>query len=162
MGLPKKVAVLMGGPGSERDVSLATGKGVAKALRSLGLETIEVDVRGEDFDLPDGVDCGFIAVHGTFGEDGQIQRILEKRGVAYTGEGAAESELAFNKIATKERLHEHGVPTPEWEVIGHGQRPSMSLPFVIKAPREGSTVGVYIIKSADKVDSSLQDVAKYD
>jgi D-alanine-D-alanine ligase len=162
VGLPEKVAVLMGGPGSEREVSLATGKGVSKALRSLGLEVTDVDVRNENFELPGGTELAFIAIHGTFGEDGQVQRILEKRGVAYTGEGAAESEMAFNKISTKERFQQHGIPTPEWEVIRQGARPTMSLPFVVKAPRQGSTVGVYIIKSADKVGPSLEDAASYD
>ncbi len=94
----------MGGPGSERDVSMATGRGVAKALRSLGAEVVEVDVRDENFELPDKVDLAFIALHGTFGEDGQVQRILEERGVAYTGEGVAESELAFDKIRIERKV----------------------------------------------------------
>ena len=89
--LPKKIAVLMGGPGSERAVSLATGRGVAKALRSLGAEVVEIDVRDENFQLPDDVDLAFITIHGTFGEDGEIQRILERRGIAYTGEGVTAS-----------------------------------------------------------------------
>ena len=89
----RKIAVLMGGPGSERDVSLATGKGVAKALRTLGADVTEVDVRDENFALPEGVELAFIALHGTFGEDGQVQKILEGRGVPYTGEGVVESEL---------------------------------------------------------------------
>src|SRR5439155_1627832 len=71
--LPKKIAVLMGGPGSEREVSLAVGRGVAKALQSLGDEVIEVDVRKEDIQLPNDVDLAFNTIHGTFGEDGQIQ-----------------------------------------------------------------------------------------
>ena len=74
--LPKRIAVLMGGPGSEHDVSLATGRGVAKALRSLGAEVSEVNVRDENFDLPARTEIAFIAIHGTFGEDGQLQRIL--------------------------------------------------------------------------------------
>src|SRR5215467_12197573 len=94
-GLPKKIAVLMGGPGSEREVSLATGRGVAKAMRSLGAEVVEVDVRDENFEVPGDVDLAFITIHGTFGEDGQIQKILERRGIPYTGEGASQSELAF-------------------------------------------------------------------
>src|ERR1051325_11550627 len=88
MSLPKKIAVLMGGPGSERDVSLATARGVAKALRSLGAEVVEVDVRDEKFQLPQDVDLAFITIHGTFGEDGQIQKILEQRGIPYTGDGS--------------------------------------------------------------------------
>ena len=74
--LPKKIAVLMGGPGSERDVSLATGRGIAKALRSLDAEVLDVDVHDENFQLPHDVDLAFIALHGTFGEDGQVQKIL--------------------------------------------------------------------------------------
>ncbi len=65
--LPKKIAVLMGGPGSERDVSLATGQGVSRALRSLGAEVAEIDVRDENFQLPSDVDLAFLTIHGTFG-----------------------------------------------------------------------------------------------
>jgi D-alanine-D-alanine ligase len=162
LDVPNKIAVLMGGPGSERDVSLATGKGVAKALRSRGADVTEVDVRDENFPLPDGVELAFIALHGTFGEDGQVQQILENRGVAYTGEGVKESELAFNKIRSKERFREHDITTPEWEVILAGQGPRMKVPFVLKAPRQGSTVGVYIIKSAAEIEPALKDAAKYD
>ena len=87
----KKIAVLKGGPGSERVVSLATGTGVGKALRSLGAIVTEVDVENDDFALPNDIELAFIALHGTFGEDGQVQQILEDRGVPYTGEGVAES-----------------------------------------------------------------------
>jgi D-alanine-D-alanine ligase len=160
--LPKKVAVLKGGPGSERDVSLATGAGVAKALRSLGCDVTEVDVRGSEFALPSDTEFAFIALHGTFGEDGQVQQILEDRGVRYTGEGVEESRLAFDKIRSKELFREHRVPTPGWEIIGSGDRPSMALPYVIKAPRQGSTVGVYIVKMEAEVDDALTNAAKYD
>src|SRR5207244_7302447 len=79
--IPQKIAVLMGGPGSERDVSLATGRGVSKALRSLGAEVVDVDVRDENFELPDNVDLAFIALHGTFGKEGQVQKILADRDI---------------------------------------------------------------------------------
>src|SRR2546421_3800894 len=102
--LPKKIAVLMGGPGSEREVSLATGRGVAKALRSLGAEVVEVDVRDENFELSAEVDLAFLTIHGTFGEDGQLQKILEQRGVRYTGDGVEESAIAFDKIRSKEKF----------------------------------------------------------
>ena len=72
----------MGGPGSERDVSLATGRGVSKALRSVGIEVVDVDVRDENFPLPRDVNVAFNCIHGTFGEDGQLQEILEERGVS--------------------------------------------------------------------------------
>lgn len=160
--LPKKIAVLMGGPGSERDVSLATGRGVAKALRSLGTEVSEIDVRGPDFEMSDDVEMAFVAVHGTFGEDGQLQRILEERGVPYTGEGMRESETAFDKISSKERFDAAGVATPEWEIIKAGERPTLSLPFVIKAPKQGSTVGVYIVRTDAELEHALTEAAKYD
>ena len=110
--LPKKIAVLMGGPSAEREVSLATGRGISKALRSLGADVVDVDVRDAKFELPRDVEFAFIALHGTFGEDGQVQQILEERGVAYTGEGVDGSQLAFDKIRSKEKFREHGVRTP--------------------------------------------------
>lgn len=160
--LPKKIAVLMGGPGSERAVSLATGRGVATALRSLGVEVTEVDVRGADFVLPDDVEVAFIAIHGTFGEDGEVQQILENRGVAYTGEGVTESQIAFDKIASKEKFDAQNVPTPAWEIIHAGEKPSLSLPLVIKAPKQGSTVGIYIVKDEAALVAALEDGVKYD
>jgi D-alanine-D-alanine ligase len=159
--LPKKIAVLMGGPGSERDVSLATGRGVSKALRSLGAEVAEIDVRDENFQLPDDVDLAFLTIHGTFGEDGQLQRILERRGIAYTGDDVSGSETAFDKIRSKEKFREHGVITPQWEVIHPGKRPTLPLPIVVKPPREGSTVGVVIVKSEGDIQSAISEAAKY-
>ncbi len=157
----KKISVLMGGPGSERKVSLATGSGVANALRKLGADVTEVDVSGADFVLAADVELAFNAIHGTFGEDGQVQRILESRGVKYTGEGVAGSELAIDKIASKQRFVERGVPTPAFEVLAGEARPTLKLPFVIKAPCEGSSVGVYIVRTAGEVDSSLAEARKY-
>ncbi|MEP7070920.1 MAG: D-alanine--D-alanine ligase [Verrucomicrobiota bacterium] len=160
--IPKKIAVLMGGPGSERDVSLATGRGVAKALRSLDCEVQEVDVRDENFEFPAGTELAFITIHGTFGEDGQIQRILETRGVPYTGDGVRASEIAFDKIESKKRFEDAGVTTPEWEVIMAGQRPTLPLPLVIKAPRQGSTVGIYIVKTIEELDTALKKAVEFD
>jgi D-alanine-D-alanine ligase len=160
--LPKKIAVLMGGPGSERDVSLATGRGVSKALRSLGVEVVDVDVRDENFALPKDVDLAFITIHGTFGEDGELQKILEERGVPYTGDGVEASRTAFDKILSKERFREHNIVTPEWEVLEAGNRPTISVPLVVKPARQGSTVGVVIVKSAGELDAALTEAGKYD
>jgi D-alanine-D-alanine ligase len=157
----RRIAVLMGGPGSERPVSLASGKGVATALRSLGAEVWEVDVRDAGFVVPEGVGLAFNVIHGTFGEDGQLQRILEARGISYTGEGVAGSELAIDKIATKRRLVEQGVPTPAFEVLRAGERPTLPLPFVLKAPKEGSSVGVYIVREPGEVEARLAEVRGY-
>jgi D-alanine-D-alanine ligase len=160
--IPEKIAVLMGGPGSEREVSLATGRGVSNALRSLGAEVVDVDVRDENFELSHDVDLAFLTIHGTFGEDGQLQQILEDRGVAYTGDGIEESRIAFDKILSKERFRENNVTTPYWQVVKSGQRPTIPLPIVVKPPRQGSTVGVVIVKNARELDSAVVEAAKYD
>jgi D-alanine-D-alanine ligase len=160
--LPKKIAVLMGGPGSERDVSLATGRGVSEALRSLGAEVVEVDVHDENFVFPKDVDLAFITIHGTFGEDGRLQEILEERGVPYTGDGVEASRAAFDKILSKEKFREHNVLTPEWEVIEVGKRPTISIPLVVKPARQGSTVGVVIVKNARELDAAMAEAGKYD
>jgi len=158
----KKIAVLKGGPGSERAVSFATGAGVAEALHSLGAIVTEVDVENTDIVLPDDIDVAFIAIHGTFGEDGQLQQILEDRGICYTGEGVEASRLAFDKIPSKQRFTQHGVATPQWEVIRANRQPNLPLPYVIKAPRQGSTVGVYIVKAESEVAPVLAEAATYD
>ena len=161
-GLPKKIAVLMGGPGSERDVSLATAQGVSKALRSLGIDVVAVDVRDENFQLPNDVNLAFNCIHGTFGEDGQLQKILEDRGVPYTGDGVEENRAAFDKILSKQKFRKHNVVTPEWEVIDVGERPKISLPLVLKPPCQGSTVGVVIVKKESELDSAMKEAGKYD
>jgi D-alanine-D-alanine ligase len=160
--LPKRIAVLMGGPGSERDVSLATGRGVSKALRSLGAKVVDVDVHDENFALPKDVDLAFNTIHGTFGEDGQLQKILEERGVPYTGDGVEASRAAFDKILSKAKFREHNVVTPEWELVEVGQRPTISVPLVVKPTRQGSTVGVVIVKNASELDSAMTEAGKYD
>ncbi len=160
--LSKKIAILMGGPGSEREVSLATGRGVSKALRSLGAEVVEIDVRNEHFQLPGDIDLAFNTIHGTFGEDGQLQKILEDRGVPYTGDGVEGSRNAFDKIRSKEKFLQHNIPTPESEVIDAGRRPKMSVPLVVKPARQGSTVGVVIVKNEEELDKAMTEAGKYD
>lgn len=160
----KRIAVLKGGPGSERAVSLASAGAIAAALRELGAEAVEVDVEGPGFALPGGdasFDIAFNNIHGTYGEDGQLQRELEERGVRYTGEGIAGSELAFDKILSKERLVAAGVATPASQVVGAGELPTMPLPYVIKAPREGSSVGIFIVKEQSEVAPAVENAAKF-
>ena len=157
----RKVAVLMGGPGSERQVSLKSGEGVIGALRSLGAIVTAVDVTDATFVLPPDTELAFNVIHGTFGEDGQVQRELERRKVAYTGEGVVGSELAIDKIATKQRLIERGVPTAQFEILHDGARPTLALPFVLKAPKEGSSVGIFIVKDASELEQSLADAWKF-
>lgn len=153
----KKVALLAGGPGKEREVSLRSGMAVANALRSLGAAVTEIDVRGPGFQIPAGTELAYNMIHGTFGEDGGIQAILDARGIAYTGEGAERSRLAFDKIATKRRFDEAAVPNAKWEILGPGQRPCLPCPMVIKPPREGSSVGVHIVTDPAQINFALSD-----
>ena len=157
-----KIAVLEGGPGTEREVSLRSGLNVARWLREAGAaEVVEIDVRDEHFVLSPDVHLVFNSIHGTFGEDGAIQRVLEARGIPYTGEGVRGSELAFDKILSKRRFAERGVATPTYEVIAKNQDPTFPLPMVIKAPREGSSVGVHLVRERADIAVAIQDVAQY-
>jgi D-alanine-D-alanine ligase len=155
----KKIVVLMGGPGAERDVSLASGKAVVKALNGLGLDAVALDVTGHTVELPPGTDLAFNTIHGTFGEDGELQDILEKLGVPYTGAGSASSKLAIHKSRAKEKFLAAGVPTARSETISlrPGEVPVLTIeaPLVIKPPLEGSSVGIQIVKSPDGVAAAL-------
>lgn len=153
----RKLAVLKGGPGSERDVSLRSGASVAAALRAAGAEVTEIEVTGTDVEIPEGTELVFNLIHGTFGEDGHLQRILDERGIPYTGEGAEESRVAFDKILTKKSLQRAGVPTPRSEILKAGDQPTIPLPIVIKAPCQGSSVGVHLIHEARGIDAAIAD-----
>ena len=154
----------MGGPGSERAVSLASGNAVVKALLGLGLDAVPVDITSPNIDLPEGVDLAFNVIHGTFGEDGQLQDALEKIGVPYTGAGSASSKLAIHKSLAKERFLAAGVPTARSETLSltPGQLPSLTIkaPLVIKPPLEGSSVGIQIVKSQNEVAGALLKAAE--
>lgn len=158
-----KIAVLAGGPGSEREVSLASAKGVAGALRGKVGSVTLVDVKGPDFELPEATDVAVNVIHGTFGEDGDLQAELERRGVPYTGAREASSRLAFDKIASKERFRKAGVQTPgEWILRASEAKPeSVTFPCVVKPPREGSSVGVHILKSEGEWPAAVEDVRRY-
>ncbi len=158
----KKIVVLIGGPGSEREVSLRSGECVARGISQAGAEVVmQVDVRDENFVLPPDVDLVFNMIHGTFGEDGRLQQVLEDRGVPYTGEGAEESRVTFDKILSKQQFAAKGVRTPEYEVIRPGESPSLSLPLVVKAAREGSSVGVYLVREESELAPALSEVVAF-
>lgn len=134
--------MLKGGPSAEREVSLASGAAVAKALRESGYDVAEIDVTSESLDLPSAVEAVFIALHGTFGEDGGVQRILEKRKIPFTGSGSKSSALSFDKVASKQRFEAQAVATPRYEILMRGQPRTMPTPCVVKPPRQGSSIGV--------------------
>ncbi|MEJ6572739.1 MAG: D-alanine--D-alanine ligase [Akkermansiaceae bacterium] len=158
------IAVLMGGPGSEREVSLASGNAVLEALKGEALNAVSVDVAGKTIDLPEGTGLCFNAIHGTFGEDGELQTILEEMKMPYTGAGIESSQVAFDKVASKEIFVAHNVPTPASEIINCSdgvKLPEMPLPYVVKPPREGSSVGVHIVHNEAEAMVAMEDAAKY-
>lgn len=155
------VAVLMGGPGAEREVSLRSGAAVTRALASRGARVTEVDVTGPEFAVPADCALAFNMIHGTFGEDGQIQQILENRGIAYTGEGVEGSRIAFDKILSKQKFAAAGVPTAAWRVVRRGETPQIPAPCVVKAPRQGSSVGVHILKDLSGLGAALDDCFQF-
>jgi len=147
----------MGGPSSERDVSLRSGAAVAKALRERGYDVVEVDLKTSAVDIPSGVEAVFVALHGEFGEDGSVQAILRERKVPYTGSGPEASELAFDKVLSKKVFSDHGIPTPRYEILGPGQRRTLPLPVVVKPVREGSSIGVHIVTEESQWLASYSD-----
>lgn len=146
---PLRITVLMGGPSAERDVSLNTGEAIARALESLGHRVRRADIRPEDLSsLDDPADVYFVALHGTWGEDGQLQAILEERGVRYTGCDAGASALAIDKVRTKRRFIEAGIPTAPFEHVTPANVEAVAagfeVPAVVKPVAEGSSVGCVI------------------
>jgi D-alanine-D-alanine ligase len=159
--LPKKIAVLKGGLSAERDVSLRSGAAAAEALRTGGFDVTEVTVEGSDFTVPAGTELAFLALHGTFGEDGQVQDILEARGVPYTGANAQVSRIAFDKEKTKEKFRAAGVPTPEGQLVGSVDEVTLSLPLFVKPNEQGSSVGTHPATTREELAAALADALKF-
>jgi len=159
---PHRIAVLKGGPSAERDVSLRSGAAAAEALRQAGYEVGEVTVDDDGFVVPDGTDLAFLALHGTFGEDGQVQEILAARGIPYTGASAEVSRIAFDKEKTKEKLRRYGVPTPEGQLVRRLEEITLPLPVFIKPNAQGSSVGTHPATTREELTSALAAALKFD
>ena len=157
-----KIALLMGGPGSERDVSIASGNGVLEALRNEGFTQVTpVLVDSERPAIPEGTELCYNMIHGTYGEDGGLQSYLEELGLPYTGAGSETSRNCFDKVLTKGFFIKGNVPTPLSETIAAGEMPTLPVPCVIKPPCEGSSVGVHIVYDAAELPAAVADAAKY-
>jgi D-alanine-D-alanine ligase len=164
-----KVAVLMGGPSAEREISLISGKAVLEALRSKRVDAYAFDpAERELFDLKrEGFDRAFIALHGRFGEDGTVQGALEVLRVPYTGSGVMASALAMDKWRTKLVWNASGVPTPRFAMAGpktDWQKvvSMLGLPLIVKPSREGSTIGITKVASPAELAAAYQLAAKFD
>lgn len=159
------ITVMLGGPSAEREVSLRTGSAVAKALRSLGHDVTEVDPKDGTFSLPPHTDVVFLALHGTFGEDGTVQRELEKLGVPYTGCDPEASRIGFDKVLTKKKCVEKGVPTAKFEILDSANTPwpkGWQPPVVLKPVRQGSSVGLQFVDDIGEWAVKLAEAFKFD
>jgi D-alanine-D-alanine ligase len=167
----KKIAVLMGGTSSEREVSLESGRNVSKALASLGrYEVIDVVLDADSLaTMPAGVDAAYIALHGGWGENGGVQSALDKLGIPYTGPGAKACAIAMDKIATKRILDEAGIATPPWRAVtadeatreGGPVSPG-DFPAVVKIPRDGSSVGVFLVHDEAEYREAVRKCVEMD
>jgi len=156
-----QITVLAGGPSDEREVSLASGKAVHDALVRLGHSVTMLDISPDDLgavDVP--ADCVFIALHGAFGEDGQVQRILERAGKRYCGCDARSSALVMDKVEAKKAFITHEIPTPRFDVVRKRRIEAVAnawqAPVVVKPVRSGSSVDTYIVRR----QTALADVLR--
>lgn len=168
----KKIAVVLGGPSAEREVSLRTGAAIHKALVARGYNAVIIDLEPANFakQLADNnIDVVFNAVHGLYGEDGCMQGQLEMMGVKYTGSGVMASSVAMDKILSKRIFMASDIPTPDFMILEKSDTSAciaailarFSLPVVIKPPAQGSSVGVEIVKNQADLEKSLLNAFKY-
>ena len=164
-GRPLTITVLLGGPSAEREVSLRSGAAVATALREAGHVVHEVDPSPGNLRLPEGTEVVFLALHGTYGEDGTVQAELEALGMPYTGCGVESSRIAFDKILAKQRMRDTGVPTPRLQVLRSGNDPwpggDWTCPVVLKPAREGSSVGLQFVDTPEAFPAALQESLRH-
>ncbi len=171
-----RVGVLMGGVSSEREISLKSGKAIYEALSDSGVNAVALDVQTQETDKIKAfiqeaqIDSAFIALHGTFGEDGQIQSLLEQMDILYTGSGVKASQMAINKVAAQECFKQHNMSVPrnfhlgqadgqvEWESAIESLG---GYPVVVKPALEGSSIGVHIVDDAVSFREAVADAGKY-
>lgn len=167
-----KIAVLFGGIGAERDVSIQSGTCVAEALEQAGFRVVRADIRPDNLEILDdtSIDVFFPALHGAFGEDGRLQQILEDKSLLYTGSGPAASRLAFEKMASKKLFDRAGVATPGAIELSAGsdlrqvekQLRHFGPQYVVKPIRQGSSVGVSIVSThVEALAAAQQTLAEF-
>jgi D-alanine-D-alanine ligase len=169
----KKIGVLMGGWSSERDISLKTGKAIAKALKEEGFKVKPIDVdRNIASKLKKGkIEIAFVALHGAYGEDGKIQSLLEIMGIPYTGPGVLSSALAMDKVKSKEIFTFYKIPTPSWSVLHKDEMEDQLLvkkiigknkfPLVVKPSDQGSAVGISIVNKKEDLKKAFTSAFYY-
>lgn len=155
---------MLGGPSAEREVSLRSGAAVAAALRSRRHKVLELDPRQPGWSLPPETDVVFLALHGTYGEDGVVQAELEKMGAVYTGCDAEASRIGFDKVLTKQRCLAANVPTARFtvvEAVGTPWPRGWNPPVVLKPVRQGSSVGLQFVERVADWSTALAESLRY-
>lgn len=162
----RRVAVLKGGSSRERSISLRTGAAIEKSLKRLGVQAVGIDARRGFLQQlrKQKIDFCYIALHGTYGEDGGVQRDLDKLKIPYTGSGAASSALAMDKVRSKKRFIAKKIPTPAWVLLRKGQAVSNSLrqllktgPVFVKPSDQGSAIGASSAKNEKELKRALME-----
>jgi D-alanine--D-alanine ligase len=171
--IQRKVAVLMGGPSAEREVSLNTGKAVLDALAVKGYRVVGIDLEPTRFIKQvheSGAEIIFNAVHGLYGEDGAVQGALDMAGVPYTGSGVSASAIAMDKAICKQLFTTAGIPTARYRVLTNNQSAEsaadeivkeFALPVVVKAATQGSSIGVYIVEEKNALTDAVREAFSY-
>ncbi len=161
----KRVGVIFGGPSAEREVSLQSGQRVCQTLRSLGHEVVAIDWTGSAHNLwqelqEQAVAVAFLALHGTYGEDGCVQGVLECCRIPYTGSSVLASALAMDKVAARRVFDQESIESPRWCVYrGAADVLRIGLPLVVKPSREGSSVGISVVCESSELASALDKAA---
>ncbi len=151
----------MGGVSAEREVSLHSGEAVVGGLRTAGYQVEAIDVQRRALDLPEDLEAVFVALHGEFGEDGEIQTLLREIGMPYTGSGPEACRRAFDKVLSKQCFEAQGLPTPLWTTVREGSKAPLPLPIVVKPIRQGSSLGVRCVERAADWESALSEALRY-
>ena len=167
MKKPNKIAVLMGGPGEEREISLQSGKAIQLALEAIGYNVLGITMENKLGDIISdlhSVDLVFLGLHGSIGENGTIQGFLESLGLKYTGSDPLSSAICMDKNISKIIARDSKVNTPNWEIVTRGQtlnEDNSEFPLVIKPNDQGSTVGLTIVHDESELGSALDLAFKY-
>ncbi len=176
MSLSEHIGVLMGGPSSERPISLKSGKAVYEALGSSGCHVSAIDIPSSDVDeiiaiLKNAkIDIAFIALHGQLGEDGVIQSILEKLHIPYTGPGVKSSQLAMNKILAQNIFKQNHIPVPPFRVVNKNNKRSLqtavitidNYPVMVKPASQGSSIGITLVENKNDLAAAVEKALEYD
>ena len=159
------IGVLCGGPSGEREISLRSGAAVHEALVAQGFPAVMVPLSQERERIPDQVrraelSCAFVALHGFFGEDGEVQALLDDMRIPYTGSAVESSRRAMDKIASRRLWAAAKLPIPRWVVFGNDIG-SLGFPLIVKPAGQGSSLGISLVDDARQLPAAVKEAARY-